>query len=217
VRRLLSHTAGLSVEGYLGHDPRRPLPTTLASLRRESGGVHLVAEPGAGYRYSGGGYTLLQYAIEQRTGEGFAAWARTAILRPLGMTSSHFGWPPRRGEPAAAGHDPRGRPVPGYRYAELAAGGLASSAEDMGRFAAAVLRHPAPLGAPQPGTDGEYGLGLHVERLAGGATLLSHEGVNRGWHARLLVVPGRGWAAVVLTNGDGGGRVADAVEALLVR
>jgi CubicO group peptidase (beta-lactamase class C family) len=220
VRRLLSHTAGLSVDGYLGHDPSRPLPTTLASLRGDSAGagaVRLVDEPGAGYRYSGGGYTLLQYAIEQRTGEGFGAWARTAILRPLGMNASEFGWPPRRREPAAAGHDARGRPDPGYRYAELAAGGLASTAADMGRFVAAVVRRPAPLGTPQPGTGGQYGLGLHVERLAGGLTLLSHEGVNRGWHARLLALPGRGWGAVVLTNGDGGGGVADAVERILVR
>lgn len=216
-RRLLSHTAGLSVEGYLGHDPRRPLPTTLQSLREGAGAVSLVDEPGSGYHYSGGGYTLLQYAIERRTGMPFAAWARSRILRPLHMTSSEFGWPPPAGEPAAAGHDLRGRPMPGYRYAELTAGGLATTAKDIGRFAAELLRHPRPLGTPQPATAGEYGLGLHVERIDGGGTLLSHEGVNRGWHARLLALPDRGWAAVVLTNGDGGERVADAVERLLIR
>lgn len=208
-RRILSHTAGLSVDGYLGHDPAQPLPTTLRALR----GVRLVDRPGDGYHYSGGGYTLLQYAIEQRTGKPFAAWGRTAILRPLHMTASEFGWPVRG--PAAAGHDMRGRPTPDYRYAELAAAGLATTARDIGRFAADLLRHPRPLGTPQPATGGEYGLGLHVERVDGG-TLLSHEGVNRGWHARLLALPDRGWAAVVLTNGDGGERVADAVERLLI-
>lgn len=248
-RRLLSHTAGLSVDGYLGHDPERPLPSTAASLRGDSGGVgavRQVARPGSGYRYSGGGYTLLQAAIEARTGGPFDAWARRAILRPLRMRDSSFGWPPRvrsgarpaardgrravadqaasRGDadPSAAavatGHDAAGRPVPGYRYAELAAAGLATSARDLGRFAQALLGPiGARLGAPQPATDGEYGLGLHVERLADGTTLLSHEGVNRGWHARLLALRSEDRAIAVLTNGDGGQRVADAVERLLVR
>ena len=211
-RRILSHTAGLSVDGYLGTAPPAPVGSTLASLLGKGGegsatAVRLVDRPGAGYRYSGGGYTLLQAALERRTGRTFATWARRDALGPLGMTASGFG-----SAPDAAGHDAAGRPVPGYRYAELAAAGLTSGAADMGRFAAALLRQPARLATPQPGTGGGYGLGVHVTRLRDGVTRVSHEGVNRGWHARLLAYPERGWAVVVLTNGDGGGAVADAVQ-----
>ena len=220
VRRLLSHTAGLSVDGYEGLGPGARLPSTADSLagRGPAGGataVRLIDRPGARWRYSGGGYTLLQGAIEQASGQPFARWARRAVLRPLGMNASAFGWPPSGGGPIAVGHDAEGRPVPGYRYAELAAAGLASSARDMGRFAAALLRGgptARTLGTPQPATEGRWGLGLETSRLRDGTRVISHEGVNRGWHARLVAYPDRGWAFVALTNGDGGAAVADAVQ-----
>ena len=66
---LLSHTAGLSLGGYPGFTLERPLPDTLASLRgatNGSGSVQRDSAPGA-FRYSGGGYTLLQHLLEQTT------------------------------------------------------------------------------------------------------------------------------------------------------
>ena len=72
IRRLLSHTAGLSLHGYPGIAPEQPLPTLEESL---SGGhpgaedVRVVSEPGTTYAYSGGGYTLLQLVVEEVTGE----------------------------------------------------------------------------------------------------------------------------------------------------
>ena len=173
--------------------------------------------PGTGYRYSGGGYTLLQAAIERRTGLAFGAWARRDVLGPLGMRDSRFGPLPGAGAAVASGHDAAGRPAPDFRYAELAAAGLTATAADLGRFAAAILRDPGRLDRPQPATGGQYGLGVHLDRLDGGVLRVSHPGVNRGWYARLLAYPGRGWAAVVLTNGDRGSAVADAVEHELER
>ena len=108
----------------------------------------------------------------------------------------------------ASGHDADGRPTPDFRHAELAAAGLTSTADDLGRFAAALLRDPGRLAPPQPATDGHYGLGVHLDRLQDDVLCVSHPGVNRGWYARLLAYPDRGWAAVVLTNGDNGSAVA---------
>jgi CubicO group peptidase (beta-lactamase class C family) len=220
-RRLLSHTAGLSVGGYLGLAPGTPLPSTLVSLQGRgpdgaATAVRQVQRPGTGWRYSGGGYTLLQYAIERGAERPFARWARAAVLDPLAMRTAAFGQPIPGHDAIATGHDADGRPLPAYHYAELAAAGLIASATDMGRFAAALLRREdatvRAMATPQPATDGHWGLGIAVSRLADGTHVLSHEGVNRGWHARLLAYPGRAWAAVVLTNGDGGGAVADAVQ-----
>jgi CubicO group peptidase (beta-lactamase class C family) len=61
VRRLLSHTAGLSVHGYVGQRPDRPLPSIVASLSGETGDgfpVELLAAPGQRWLYSGGGYSV---------------------------------------------------------------------------------------------------------------------------------------------------------------
>src|SRR5574341_904510 len=66
-RRILSHTAGLNVFGYAGYPPDAPLPTVEDSLSGASGlePVRLVSQPGAGVSYSGGGYTVLQLAMEE--------------------------------------------------------------------------------------------------------------------------------------------------------
>ena len=63
IRRLLSHTAGLSVHGYAGQTLERPLPPIEASLSGEAGGsfpVELLEAPGRRWLYSGGGYSVLQ-------------------------------------------------------------------------------------------------------------------------------------------------------------
>ena len=55
--------------------------------------VHVQA-PGSGLLYSGGGYTVLQLAVEEITGQPFAAYMRANVLTPLGMSSSAFEWLP---------------------------------------------------------------------------------------------------------------------------
>ncbi len=71
VRRLLSHTAGLSVHGYAGQTPKRPLPPIEASLSGEAGGsfpAELLETPGRRSLYSGSGYSVLQLLVEEFTG-----------------------------------------------------------------------------------------------------------------------------------------------------
>ena len=234
LRRLLSHTAGVSVHGYPGHDLARPLPSTAASLAGESAGagaVRLEDDPGAGYSYSGGGYTIAQLAIERDAGEPFAAWMQRAVLRPLGMRSSGFDQPIADGALTARGHDLAGRPMPVFRYAEQAAAGLYATAPDMARFVAALVPgpHGEPPGrgvvsaatiramiTPAPATGGRYGLGFRLRTLADGVRMISHDGANRGWRALIAAFPERGWGIAVLTNGDTGEAVLDAVLDQLV-
>jgi hypothetical protein len=45
---------------------------------------------------------------------------------------------------------------------------------------------------------------------------VEHEGVNRGWHARLVAEPRSGWGLVVLTDSDAGQAVIDAATRQLV-
>jgi CubicO group peptidase (beta-lactamase class C family) len=174
VRRLLSHTAGLSVHGYVGQTSDRPLPPIAASLAEETGDsfpVELLEASGRGWLYSGGGYSLLQLLIEELTGRPFADYMQAEVLGPLDMTASSFQWsrtadtaPParrrRRSPPrlrlcragrrrpghhgAGPGPLPRGRPA---RPAWRATG--MRSAEP-GRGAAGAdrgPRHRGPLGA----------------------------------------------------------------------
>jgi CubicO group peptidase (beta-lactamase class C family) len=86
VRRLLSHTAGLSVHGYVGQSADRPLPPIEAPLSGETGDsfpVELLEAPGGGWLYSGGGYSLLQLLVEELTGRLFADYLQAEVLEPL--------------------------------------------------------------------------------------------------------------------------------------
>ena len=93
IRRLLSHTAGLNSQDY-SPIATRPLPSLEQSLSGESGGVdarrgsddvRITMTPGAQRSYSNGGYTLLQLAIEEVTGEPFARYMQREVLDLLGM------------------------------------------------------------------------------------------------------------------------------------
>jgi CubicO group peptidase (beta-lactamase class C family) len=220
VRRLLSHTAGLSVHGYVGQTSDRPLPSIEASLAGETGDgfpVELLAAPGRGWLYSGGGYSVLQLLVEELTGRPFVDYLQAEVLDPLGMTASSFQW--SRTFETARPHDANGRAIPDFVFAEQAAAGLVTTAPDLARFLAAALAGPrgepggrgvlSPAGVglaltAAPATEGRWGLGYGLGILAGGDRLAYHEGANRGWRAGLALLPDRRAGIALPANGDAG-------------
>jgi CubicO group peptidase (beta-lactamase class C family) len=231
LRRVLSHTAGLSIPAYPGAEPGEPLPDTAGLLRGEgdAGPVRLVARPGAGFRYSGGGFSVAQHWAELTAGEPFAAFMRRTVLEPLGMTASTFAQEPAPED--ATPHDAEGAPMPAYRHAALAAAGLRTTAADLARFAVAIAAGALPEGMTQaaPATGGRYGIGLELESIGAGAPgargaghepidgLAGHSGQNRGWRALVAAVPPSGRGLAVLCNGEGGEPVRRAVLHTLLR
>ena len=67
LRRLLSHTAGTTVSGFDGYAQGDILPSLLQVLNGEppanSGPVVVDQTPGEAFRYSGGGYVIIQQAL----------------------------------------------------------------------------------------------------------------------------------------------------------
>jgi CubicO group peptidase (beta-lactamase class C family) len=233
VRRLLSHTAGLSVHGYVGQTLDRPLPSIVASLSGEAGGsfpVELLEAPGRRWLYSGGGYSVLQLLVEELSGRPFAEFMQTEVLGPLGMTASSFQW--RRTAVTAGGHDADGGRIPDFCFAEQAAAGLVTTAPDLARFVAAALPGPEgkepgrgvlrPAGlrlalTAAPSTEGRWGFGYALGLLPGGDRLAYHEGANRGWRAGLAMLPDRRMGIVALANSDAGSTPINAVVQRWVR
>ena len=223
MRRLLSHTAGLRLHGYPGFRPDEPLPSLEASLSgatNGSGDVRLVIEPGTEWRYSGGGYTLAQLVVEEVTGERFEDYMRRAVLRPLGMRSSHYDWTDEIEARAATPYGTLGEPVVGPRFTAAAAAGLQTTAEDLAVFVAAGL-HPRLLmeetlrlmQRPANHASLEYGLGYGIFD-SNGVTMVGHEGANTGWMAFMAMVPTTGDGLVVLTNGSNGDEVHQQITCL---
>ena len=226
LRRLLNHTAGLSLGGYPGFDPSQKLPTLKESLSGITGGVgdvRVAHLPDTRFSYSGGGYTLLQLIIEEVTGETFSAYMQSAVLAPLGMARSSFEWTPALQAVTATAYREPGQPLSNYRFTALAAAGLYSTASDLARFVAAGMtgpnREPPGRGLLSPrdvesmftptvemdaSTSLGYGLGYGVRLLPGEIRMVSHSGGNRGWRARFAALPDRGEGIVILTNSDTG-------------
>ncbi len=233
LRRLLSHTAGLSLHGYPGFWPPKELPTLEASLSGDtngSGDVHLELAPGTRHKYSGGGFTLAQLLLEETSGKSFAEYMRAEVLEPLGMRQSAYGWPAEILEASATPYDEKGEPLPrgGPMFPEQAAAGFQTTAEDLGRFAVASLsafregEPPSVLKAetlklmqsPAPASP-EYGLGYSVQRR-NGLIITGHGGANEGWMAQMSLVPASGDGIVILTNGTNGQAVIRALEGIWI-
>lgn len=154
IRRLLSHTAGLSDDlGYMGFEDPATVQSIEESLTRAAdprpgadGIVRAGAEPGSSWRYSGGGFTLLQLVVEEVTGESFADYLRERVLGPLGMGDSSYALADIDASRLAPAYDEDGVPAPFRHYTALAAASLYSTAADMARFVAA--HQPGPNGEP---------------------------------------------------------------------
>ena len=197
VRRILSHTAGLTLDGMPGYAPATTLPSTTQILEGAppavNSAIRVAAEPGSEFRYSGGGYTILELIISDVTGQPFSEFVTDAVLEPCGMLDSTFAQPlpAELAERAACGHNEEGVVLPGNWEVmpALAASGLWTTAADLCRFAAETQR--ALSGESRPtvpvgceGDAGDAAAGTSGPWLLGGglrndSAVLSH-GVERG-------------------------------------
>ncbi|MEP2830720.1 serine hydrolase domain-containing protein [Parvibaculum sp.] len=226
IRRLLSHTSGLTDDlGFLGFGPGEELPTieqelshTSDVLPGQNGVVHVGARPGSTWRYSGGGYLILQLLIEEVTHESFNDYMRRAVFEPLGMTASTFVDPdPGRLVDFYAAD---GSPAVHYRFTATGAASLYTSAADLTRFLKAQTGGPdAPSGrgvlsratleamqAPEAGLYGlpVWGLGptLYAPNSAGGF-VIGHDGSNYpAINTTARIDPATGNGIIVLSTGS---------------
>jgi CubicO group peptidase (beta-lactamase class C family) len=227
VRRLLAHTAGLTDGlGFRGFAPGQDVPSleqelthTIDVLPSIDGVVRVGAEPGSGWRYSGGGYLILQLMIEDVTHEDFNAYMRRAIFAPLGMPDSTFEDPdPARLADIFAAD---GSHATHYRFAATGAASLYTSATDLSAFLQAQL--PGPQNAPAgrgvltPETLREmrtpqasifnlpiWGLGESLYApSAGGGFVIGHDGQNDpAINTTARVDPATGNGIIVLATGS---------------
>jgi len=90
--------------------------------------VHLIMKPGVSFKYSGGGYIVLQVLLTVISNRPFAELIKESVLQPSGMINSTFEQPlPQElWSKAAIGHDGNGTPLEGWWHTlpEQAAGGL---------------------------------------------------------------------------------------------
>jgi CubicO group peptidase (beta-lactamase class C family) len=234
-RRLLSHTSGISNHDFHGWDPESHLPPIEDSLsgKTGTGEVRVVAAPGSGFHYSGANYAILQLLIEEVSGERFQDYMRANIFRPLHMSNSQYGLPPKFQPVMATPYDGLGNAIPILRYDELSAAGLTTTLRDLAKLATAGLRGPAgeaagrgvvkepsiaqmQSAAPNSqwadrdpfGPEPQYGFGYTVRPAQfDGRVGIGHGGSNRGWESFYQIVPSTGDGIVIMTNSSNGSAV----------
>lgn len=226
VEHLLTHTSGLSREAPFDAWTTHEFPTR-EELRAAMPRVTVISPPGKTYLYSNLGLALLGEVVVAASGESWAGYVRAHITAPLGMTSTTGA--PTAAEIAALPRQHRRRQPDGSRGtlsyydtgAIAPAAAIVSTLEDLARFAvlqltadpagpvaggAQVLSGPTLFEMQRPhfvnaGWTGGRGLGWGVSRR-NGRTYVSHGGWIGGHRADLLLDPGRGLAAIALTNAD---------------
>lgn len=227
IRHLLSHTAGTTLggyEGWLAYDQLPTLEESLAGKTNGRGAVELFAAPETKFQYSGGGYTLMQLAIERTTQRRYSDLARELVFAPLGMTHTSVTMSPQALAGAAQGHGDDGRPVPMRYYVEQAPSGLTTTVTDFAHWMSAgmsgtraakkgllspeelrELYTPAKLVTARAPDELVYGLGHFVETLADGSTAVGHDGRNQaGFRAKFLMRPASRDGIVFLSNSRSG-------------
>ena len=141
IRNILSHTSGfVDGLGYGGFDSLDDAQSLEASLTKAADGNPFAGEtkvgypPNTDYKYSGGGYTLMQLLIEEVTGMSFQDFMSDAVFKPLGMHQSTFVWSDTLDMTLAKFYDRDGSIAPHYRYTALAAASLYTCVEDLSLF-----------------------------------------------------------------------------------
>jgi CubicO group peptidase (beta-lactamase class C family) len=226
IRGLLSHTAGMTVHGFPGYASSAKLPTVEQVLDgtppANTAAILNDTAPGNEWRYSGGGYTVLQHLMTDVTGEAFAPLLAKRVFEPLGLMNSTYEQPlpQSRRQRAASAHGEDGVPVEGFfhTYPELAAAGLWTTPSDLAQIAMEVQRslrgeanrilsREMTEQILEPGLN-DWGLGFSTfER--GGRRYFGHGGSNEGFRCRLVASLEGGYGAAVMTNGARGDSVVD--------
>ena len=215
VRNLLTHTAGLTVWGFPGYEPDGQIPTLVEVLdgKGNTPAIRSEALPGLMWRYSGGGYSVLQQAMVDVTGKTFPALMKELVLDPLKMTNSTFEQPlpsALHGRAACAHQAMRAAKGRWHVYPEMAAAGLWTTPSDLALFAFEIQSRALlsqPLAAEMiTGSDIEPGMGLGL--FLGGPTgkrNIGHGGGNHGFVASLVWTEDGALGMAVMSNSNEGG------------
>ena len=232
LRRLLSHTAGTTVSGFRGYRYTESVPTLIQILNGEppanSAAIVVDFVPGSDWRYSGGGYVVMDQAVRDVTGQTFPEFISERVLEPIGMGNSTYEQPLPQSllDSAGSGYYASGIAVPGHHhiYPEIAAAGLWTTATDVARFLIELqlsLRGESNRVLSKENTEllltkveNNYALGLALWSRRG-QSYFGHSGANDGFRSTMVAHMTGGYGVVVMTNSDNGSDLYDAIVDLI--
>jgi len=213
IEQLLSHTGGVSCSGFRGYAQNEEIPsmTQILEGKDPSNNEKIYCKYKKGkYRYSGGGYQILQKIIEDVTNESFEKISEKFIFKPLRMTKTSFSTPD---EERASGFE-EGREVRGrcFIYPEKAAAGLWTTSNDLAKFiielqlsyknqSNKIISKESinKILSPLVKAEGDHmGLGVYISR---DKKRFYHTGHNVGYRSK-FIADLKGNGVIILTNNE---------------
>jgi CubicO group peptidase (beta-lactamase class C family) len=220
LRRILNHTAGLTVWGFPGYDYGDTIPSTIDVLngKGNTDAVRVYKTPGESWQYSGGGYTIMQLTIADIEQEVFEKSLQVNVLNPLKMGNSTYEnpLPEKYHSLAATGYRQNGDEVEGKWpiYPEMAAAGLWTTPSQLVQYGIeiqnitdnrrdGIIKYQTVIEMLTPG-ENDHGLGPVVNEHT-----FFHGGADEGFRARLVAWRDSPYVAVIMVNSDNGAIISE--------
>ena len=219
LRRLLTHTAGVTVHGFPGYkqEDRFPTITEVLDGKGNTPPIRVDTIPGSFWRYSGGGYTIMEKMLEDMSGMPLEAYMSKHVFPALGMENSTYQQPlgAPYSERASAAYNTEGELIEGlwHNYPEQAAAGLWTTPTDLARY---IIGIQEIAGGKQDGVlsaemvsemlskhKQDWGLGPALQK-EGDSLLFGHGGKNAGFSNNMIASAHHGNGIIVMTNADRG-------------
>ncbi len=222
LRRLLTHTAGTTVHGFPGYQQTDSFPTINQVLNGEGNTPRVFVDttPGDIWRYSGGGYTIMEKLVEEITGLPLEDYIQEHILNPMQMNNSTYSQPLSAAlhRNASAAYDSDGTIIEGFwhNYPEQAAAGLWTTPSDLAKYCISIqeilsgnnsgILNKESVKQMLTKHKNNWGLGPSLQ-WEGDSLRFQHGGKNAGFTNNMIAFAYRGDAVIIMTNADNGGHL----------
>ncbi|MDT0558787.1 serine hydrolase domain-containing protein [Ichthyenterobacterium sp. W332] len=226
LRLLLTHSAGTTVHGFPGYKQEDRFPSIIKVLQGKGNTDKVVLDtiPGTKWRYSGGGYTIMEKVVEDVSNMYLEDYMMDNLFKPLSMTRSTYDQPIDTNEyhNISAAYDGNGEIVEGLwnNYPEQAAAGLWTTPTDLAKYCIEVQKgyNQNVDGVLKSSTIktmltkhlNEWGLGPSLEK-EGDSLIFQHGGKNNGFTNNLRAYANLGRAVIVMTSADRGNELINEV------
>jgi CubicO group peptidase (beta-lactamase class C family) len=227
LERLLTHTAGMTVHGFPGYKQTDKFPDIIEVLNGIGNTAKITVDtiPGSIWRYSGGGYTVMEKVVEDVSGTSLDNYMAQTILLPIGMKNSTYQQPISKEFQTniSGAYNTNGELVKGlwHNYPEQAAAGLWTTPSDLAKYCIEIQD------IIQGKTDGilsketvEMMLTKHKNGWGLGPSLANeneslifgHGGKNEGFTNDMMAFAYQGNAVIIMTNADNGGKLISEIK-----
>jgi CubicO group peptidase (beta-lactamase class C family) len=223
LRNLMTHTGGFEeeVRDIIVTDPKQSVTLRDFLIRNQP---QRIFPPGTIPAYSNYGVGIAGYIVQRASGQPFEQYVEQHIFAPLQMVHSTFYQPPptllRRLPSEGYPTDTEKPPIGFEIFNPVSAGGVSSTAADMGRFGQALLNggeldgnrilKPETLQAmwtPQFRSSGQMPplcMGFY-ETWRNGLRWIGHEGDLVAFHSLFMLEPSKKLMLFISYNSAGGG------------